>query len=174
MSEQPAPEPELRYLTLADARSLECNGCGDCCDSRRSDGYWAWGSLPPGQFRELNGGAPLIIPLERTGAGLTAEGWRDRPRTPEDGSELFPTRFRCRAFRPQPDGRGLCGHHDRERPDRCGEYPVHMPHIESELAELGEVVLNTSAFARCTWYRMVVVPVDDLRLSEADQGTAAR
>jgi Fe-S-cluster containining protein len=146
------------YVTLAHARAIECNGCGDCCDSRRTDGYWTWGALPRDQFAALNDGAPLIIPLERIDGG-----WRDRAPTPEDESELFPTPFRCTAFRPQPDGRGLCAHHDRERPDRCGEYPVHVPYLEGELAEFGEVPLGTSTFPRCSWYRMVVVRDGDPR-----------
>jgi hypothetical protein len=156
-----APTPEARpiYVTLATARAIECNGCGDCCDSRRTDGYWTWGALPPDQFAALNDGAPLIIPLGRAEDGA----WRERPPRPEDESELFPTPFRCTAFRPQEDGRGLCAHHDRERPARCGEYPVHVPHLESELAQYGEVPLGTSSFPRCSWYRMVVVRDDDPR-----------
>ncbi len=150
------------YLTLEAVRSIECNGCGDCCDSRRTDGYWTWGSLPPDQFASLNDGAPLIIPLERVDSG-----WRDREPLSEDESELFPTSFRCAAFRPQDDGRGLCGHHDRERPARCGEYPVHAPYLESELETYGEVPLGTSEFPRCSWYRMVVVRDDDPRITVA-------
>ena len=159
------PPPHHQYITLAHARALECNGCGDCCDSRRTDGYWTWGTLPPDQFASLNDGQPLIIPLERIEAPEDGVTWRDRAPNQEDELELHPTRFRCAAFLPQPDGRGLCGHHDRERPDRCGEYPVRMPHIEAELAEIGEVALNTSAFPNCTWYRMIVVADDDPRLA---------
>ncbi|MDO9444355.1 MAG: hypothetical protein Q7K37_03495, partial [Dehalococcoidia bacterium] len=64
MTEHDAPPQPLRYVTLEAARALECNGCGDCCDSRRTDGFWAWGTLPPDQYREQCG-EPLIIPLER-------------------------------------------------------------------------------------------------------------
>lgn len=157
-----APDSPI-YLTLEAARAIECNGCGDCCDSRRTDGFWTWGSLPPDQFASLNDGQPLIIPLALVEGGA----WRDRPRTDEDGRELSPTRFRCAAFQPQDDGRGLCGHHDRERPGRCGEFPVREPGIEEELAEHGEVALNTSAFPRCSWYRMTVVPEGDPRITDA-------
>jgi hypothetical protein len=170
--------PDHTYITLRDARGLECNGCGDCCDSTRTDGYWTWGTLPPDQFASLNGGAPLIIPLERITssepipssdeAPAPALPWRDRSPNQKDELEFFPTRFRCAAFLPQLDGGGLCGHHDRPRPDRCGEFPVRMPHIEQELADVGEVALNTSAFPNCTWYRMILVPNDDLRLQGSD------
>jgi hypothetical protein len=172
MTTEPTP-PDRQYITLAHARALECNGCGDCCDSRRTDGYWTWGTLPPDQFASLNDGTPLIIPLERIpsseipatsdDAPTAASGWRDRAPNQKDELELSPTRFRCTAFLPQEDGRGLCGHHDRQRPDRCGEFPVRMPHIEQELTDHGEVALNTSAFPNCTWYRVTLVPEDDPR-----------
>lgn len=165
---QPTDATDSVYITLGTARAIECNGCGDCCDSRRTDGYWTWGSLPLDQFASLNAGAPLIIPLERIEGGT----WVERPVRPEDESELFPTAFRCAAFLPQEDGRGLCGHHDQERPDRCGEYPVHVPYLESELAEFGEVPLSTSPFPRCSWYRMVVVRDDDPRATPLSEVSA--
>jgi Fe-S-cluster containining protein len=156
-------------MTLATARAIECNGCGDCCDSRRTDGYWTWGSLPPDQFASLNNGEPLIIPLERRDGGE----WVERPRGELDGAELSPTRFRCAAFQPQEDGRGLCGHHDRVRPERCGEFPVYEVHLEPELQAQGEVALNTSAFPRCSWYGVVVVPEGDPRITATEDHAAA-
>lgn len=150
---------ERRYVTLDEARALECNGCGDCCDSRRSDGHWAWGGLPPDSFASI-AGEPLIIPLEQVG-----EGWRDREHRREDRLELIPTFFRCTAFRPQEDGTGLCGRHTEARPDVCGEFPVHLPHLERELDEAGEVSLGTEFLPRCTWYNMRVVREGDPRLT---------
>ncbi|MQC25667.1 MAG: hypothetical protein DWG78_01850 [Chloroflexi bacterium] len=141
-----------RFLSLEEARALECNGCGDCCDSRRSDGYWTWGALPADQYRSLFDGQPLIIPLHRTDGG-----WADRPATTADEADLTPTRFRCGAFQPQPDGRGLCGIHDREVPPKCREFPVWGEQVEAELREFGRVWLATESFPRCTWYRVCVV-----------------
>ena len=146
----------LRYLTLAEARSLECNGCGDCCDSRRTDGFWSWPALPRGQYRRLGGGEPLIIPLERIG-----DGWQDRAPLPADARSLTPTRFRCTAFTPQPDGSGLCGIHDRRRPKICGEFPVFGKEIERRLAQEGRVRLQTGAFPRCTWHNVCVTADSD-------------
>jgi hypothetical protein len=146
-------------MTLAQVRALECNGCGDCCDSRRTDGFWTWGRLPDDQFREFNDGNPLLIPLERVEGG-----WRDRPHDPQDAIELTPTRFRCAAFRPTEDGNGLCGIHDAPRPSKCGEFPVHGPDLEPELEEHGEVWLQTGSLPRCTWYNICVVPEGDSRL----------
>lgn len=163
-TESPGDQPStgVRYLTLAQARALECNGCGDCCDSRRTDGYWTWGGLPEHQYRDLNSGRPLIIPLARINGG-----WTDRAWEPSDRDELGPTRFRCEAFQPQPDGSGLCGIHDRERPAKCGQFPVYVVGLEDELAECGFVALATSAFPRCTWYGVIVMPEGDPRLSDS-------
>lgn len=151
-----AEAPRRRYLTLAAARALACNGCGDCCDSTRSGGFWTWGALPQHQYRDRGGGEPLIIPLEPH-----ARGWRDRAWRPQDASAAAPTPFRCTAFRPQPDGRGLCAIHDRERPALCGEFPVHTRDLEADLAARGIVRLETSAFPRCTWHRVAVIAADD-------------
>ncbi|PKN82600.1 MAG: hypothetical protein CVU47_02465 [Chloroflexi bacterium HGW-Chloroflexi-9] len=159
MTEHDAPLQPLRYVTLEAARALECNGCGDCCDSRRTDGFWAWGTLPPDQYREQCG-EPLIIPLERVD-GV----WRDRTHQAEDLGWLSATRFRCSAFRPQEDGRGLCGRHDQWRPEPCGTFPVGDASIPLALAQGQDVPLETSAFPKCTWFHMVVVPDGDPRLT---------
>ena len=152
VAEPVVPDTPYRYMTLAAARALECNGCGDCCDSRRSDGFWTWGSLPEGQYAEHCDGVPLIIPMERVD-GL----WSDRRYESSDAGESTPTRFRCSAFRPDSDGGGSCGRHEAWRPARCGEFPTGGEAVEAELAARGYVLLQTAAFPRCTWYRVVVV-----------------
>jgi Fe-S-cluster containining protein len=148
-------------MTLEEARALECNGCGDCCDSRRSDGHWAWGGVPEDLYSSIAGEA-LIIPLEQVG-----DSWRDRSRQPEDGMELLPTFFRCTAFRPQEDGSGLCGRHNEARPDVCGEFPVWRPGLDREVEEQGEVSLGTEFLPRCTWHNVRVVREGDSRLEQA-------
>lgn len=149
----------LRHVTLEAARAMECNGCGDCCDSRRTDGHWAWSSVPHDLFEEMVG-EPLIIPLERVG-----DGWRDRPHEDYDVLELIPTLFRCAALQPQEDGRALCGRHTEARPAVCGEFPVWGPDVEQDLASAGEAHLATSFLPRCTWLNVVVVRDDDPRLA---------
>ncbi len=146
------PDERRRYLTLAAARALECNGCGDCCDSARTDGFWTWGTVPRNQYRSLMAGIPLIIPIIRTDGA-----WSDRDWRPGDDSDATPTPFRCSAFRPQPDGRGLCGIHDQERPSKCGEFPVHMVGQDQDVEARRVMHLEASAFPRCTWFRMDAV-----------------
>lgn len=158
MSEQDSQHLGLRYVTLETARAMECNGCGDCCDSRRTDGHWAWSSLPDDLYADLVG-APLIIPLERVD-----DGWRDRPHADYDVLELIPTSFRCAALKPQDDGRALCGRHTEVRPGVCAEFPVWGPDVEADLASSGEAHLATGFLPRCTWFNHVVVRDDDPRL----------
>ncbi len=159
-----AAAPPMRYMTLAAAQAMECNGCGDCCDSRRTDGFWAWGALPRDRYASITGGVELIIPIERIdGHGGSADGadgadgWRDRPNDEDDALPLRPTRFRCSAFQPHEDGTGGCGRHDEPRPALCGEFPVHGPEIEPELAARGEYLLTSNSLPRCTWYRICIV-----------------
>ena len=66
----------------------------------------------------------------------------------------------------QADGGGRCGRHGRDRPPRCGEFPLWQPALESELREHGAVRLHTDAFPRCSWYRACVVADDDPRLQQ--------
>ena len=149
----PDSEPNARrYVTLAQARALDCNGCGDCCDSCRTVGFWSWGALPRDQYAAFMASSPLIIPVSSEGIG-----WHDRDWRPGDDSEATATPFRCSAFRPQSDGRGLCGIHDQQRPSQCGEFPVHMPGQDADVEARGVMHLETSAFPRCTWVRMDAV-----------------
>lgn len=159
-----SPPQGIRYLSLADARALACNGCGDCCDSRRTDGYWTWASLPADGYASHCDGEPLIIPLtSRSGT------WIDREHTPTDLDDFSGTRFRCTAFTPTPptpdlpDGGGTCARHDRWRPAACGEFPVGGANLETELMAAGEVPLETGAFPRCTWFRVTIVRDTDPR-----------
>lgn len=156
----------ISLMRLSDARALVCNGCGDCCDSRRTDGYWTWGSLPADGYASQTGGVPLIIPLVKVNGA-----WEDREVGPDDLSDLGGTRFHCSAFAETPPtvelpgGGGTCTRHDGWRPPACDEFPVRGRQIEEELAASGEVPLETGAFPRCTWYRITVVRDDDPRLA---------
>ena len=162
----PRSGPGVRYVTLEAARALECNGCGDCCDSRRTDGYWTWPSLPSDGYASECDSLPLIIPLERT-----ADGWRDRSYQASDIGDASGTRFRCAAFmetpptQELPEGGGMCGRHDRWRPQPCHDFPVGATSLDEELDRTGEVPLETGAFPRCTWYRLTVVRPGDPRIT---------
>jgi hypothetical protein len=146
---------DWRYLTLAEAQALECNRCGDCCGSTATNGYFTWGRLPAHQYRGMGGGAPLIIPLERT-----VDGWRDRPHQPSDARNTGSTPFRCSAFSRDEQGLGGCGLHDKRRPDICNMFPVRYPELAARLRTEMVVRLKTDHFTRCTWYGVLLVPDD--------------
>lgn len=160
----------VRFVSLEEARALECNGCGDCCDSRRTDGYWTWAGLPADGYAAQCEGTPLIVPLVNIG-GV----WSDRPHEAADLGDYTGTRFRCAAFvataptEALPEGGGACGRHDQWRPSACGEFPVGGAEIEADLARFGEVPLETGAFPRCTWFRMTIVRIGDPRLNDEAQ-----
>lgn len=169
MTEGDRPGAAYRYLTLDAVQALECNGCGDCCDSRRTDGYWTWAALPADGYADRCGGTPLIIPLERAG-----DGWRDRAWRADDAAELSGTRFRCTAFTPDAAGGGACARHDQWRPPICAEFPAWSPTLAADLAAHGEARLEADSLPRCTWYRVIVVPDGDPRVDAALPANAAR
>ncbi|MGE0133882.1 MAG: hypothetical protein AB7L91_00075 [Dehalococcoidia bacterium] len=156
----PETAASRRHVTLDAARAMECNGCGDCCDSRRTDGHWAWASVPDDLYAGLTG-EPLIIPLERV-----EDAWRERPHEDHDVLELIPTLFRCSALEPQEDGRALCGRHTEPRPPVCAEFPVWGTDVERDLTDTGEAHLATGFLPRCTWFNLVVVRDGDPRIEQ--------
>ncbi len=127
-----------RYATLAEARTLECNRCGDCCDSRRlpKPTDWGWADLPENGYAEFNDGEPLIVELS---PGATRG-------------------FRCARLEPQADGTALCGLHDEPRPPTCIGFPIRFDDFD-EVGAAYEV--HTGPLTRCTWYGMVLLPEGD-------------
>lgn len=129
-----------RRMTLAEAQQIECNGCGDCCDSRRvgftEDGRyaWRWG-------RVLGGEDGLIVPI-----GTNERG------------KIGP--FRCAAFMGD-ESSGICTAYER-RPLRCRSFPVfdaHAVDIAAAVARDGEYRLPLSdTLYRCAWAGVVITP----------------
>ncbi len=149
-----------RYLTLTEARALECNGCGSCCDSRvhSTDGelHFGWGAIPKHQYKGMNKGAPLIIPLEQVGPSAQGRPWRDgdqRKATSAKG-------FACSQLQPEENGKRLCGLHGQRRLQPCGQFPVWYPYLEKLLAQGGCEPTRTQGMEQCTWYAVVLVPDD--------------
>lgn len=144
------PVPNSRYLTLSEARALECNGCGDCCDSRRGDYLFEWGSLPKHQYRQNSSdGEPLIIPLDLV--TLEPREWE-----PEDQRQDSHTYFKCAAFCSNSDGSGSCTAYET-RPDRCHEFPVYGKGIREHLKKVGRYYSSARMFPKCTWYDVIIV-----------------
>ena len=151
-----------KLMTLSEARALECNGCGDCCGSKRNESTMGWGQLPPDQYRSHNGGEPLIIPLNET--TLKPRPWSHRDKNNNNSKDVL---FECAAFCPNSDGTGSCTIHET-RPERCQDFPVFSNDMEEcvEIAgEFGDHGANL--LPRCTWFNVLIVtddhPLLDLR-----------
>lgn len=145
--------PDAIRMTLAEAQAIECNQCGDCCDTRRvartvGDRHgWAWGA----DDGAIAGG--LIIPLYEAHPGTYERAIWTRP-----GDRIGP--FRCTAFVDEGDT-GRCTAHDGERPKLCGEFPVFGARgewIAEQVARLGEYALPIGPHLwRCAWANVVIV-----------------
>ena len=146
-------------MTLKEAQALECNGCGDCCDSRRlaKQGIrFGWGSTA--------GRDDLIISLREVHEGVFEDDVLHA--NAEDYSP-----FRCASLEPQSDGRALCDRHDKERPLTCNDFPVFGSHAASlmvsvETSETGSAWTSASKIPRCTWFDVYIIPEAGYALPE--------
>jgi len=151
-----APD-SLRFMTLAEAQALECNRCGQCCGSEEADleGFalrqYAFGAIPEHQWRGLNGGAPLIIPLTSSGR---PRRWRQA-----DAEAPFPA-FRCAARCYEADGTTGCALWQAQRPAECDAFPLDVEQSRAELRDGAYILLGTTYQRLCTWVDVVLCPED--------------
>ncbi len=140
----------MTQMTRAEAEALECNRCGDCCESRsverRWPGFghwWRWPGIPPNRLAEFNDGRPLVIPLLEVTPGM----FEDAPPSVYLGCAPY----RCTQFSRDDDGLGSCGLHDRPRPPICGDFPFkYMDDPEAFESRM-------AFFPNCTWYGIEIV-----------------
>lgn len=146
-----------RVMTLADAQALECNRCGQCCDSRRAyrasgdvRRVWQWGNAQRDGYAEFNGGKPLIIPLYQPHGDRAYEAM---PQLADGTGHAYLREYTCARLEPQPDGSALCGLHDQPRPDICGSYPVFGAHADNliERGAQSDVPIALDTPPGCTW-----------------------
>lgn len=164
----------LTDVTLDEARAMECNRCGDCCDgtsdyvnqdpsgaevplfvwTRDADDEANAFPLPEDRYEERFG-RPLIIPLVR-GDGRLVEA--DDFERDQHGD---PVRvFKCAELRRHEDGTTSCGIYDDRpsvRPYYCGAFPVFGMEADQAIIHGGEYIPHTAALPRCTWYRLRIV-----------------
>ncbi len=156
------PPVGVRYMTLAESRALECNMCGQCCGSEEADlaGFplrqYTFGAIPAHQWRVMNGGKPLIIPLTLSGRG---RDWR-----PSDAEGAIPPAFRCEALSHHPDGTTRCNLWQSRRPPPCNSFPTNARQHPADLRGGAYVLLNTQYQRLCTWVDVLVCPDDSVIL----------
>ena len=140
---------DLRFVTLGEAKGMDCNRCGECCSSLRAPGggLWSWGGLPPGRHYGL-----ITLLDERT---LKPRLWRKGDDNPRAHNA-----YDCTALEIRADDTTNCLIYGNSRqPSRCLEFPVFYDGVEEELAE-GPILLRTEPLHSCTWYLMVVIADD--------------
>ncbi|MFA7249351.1 MAG: hypothetical protein WC273_06910 [Dehalococcoidia bacterium] len=140
---------ELRFVTLDEAKAMECNRCGECCSSLRAPGggMWSWGGLPPGRHYGL-----ITLLDERT---LKPRAWQ-----PGDDHPRAHNAYDCTALEILDNDTTNCRIYGSARqPSRCLEFPVFYEGVEDDLAA-GPILLRTEPLSSCTWYMMIVLPDD--------------
>jgi Fe-S-cluster containining protein len=160
----------LRDVSLREARSWECNRCGDCCDGTseyvKIDDFvglplFVWTKanedtafeLPEDRYAERYG-RPLIQPVIRGDGGLCVGEEFER-----DGRNDEHRSFKCAAL--EQDGEQTrCSVYDVRpsmRPYHCGSFPVFGLEADAAIIGGGEYIPHTSALPRCTWYGIRIV-----------------
>lgn len=163
----------LRDVTLAEARSWDCNRCGDCCDSSREDvrkdiatglPLLVWGSKFPADRYEARYGEPLLLPIvEREGQLQVGDSFEidadGKPYTcfrcafHDDPGDGGPTSCRLMAQHPEP----APDHIEQIRPLSCGEFPVFGTAVDDAIIGGHEFVPATGALPRCEWHGIRIV-----------------
>lgn len=160
----------LRDVPLREARAMECNRCGDCCnglsdDVKRDEAtglpLFVWGSNAPEDLYAERYGQRLLQPIVM-GDGGPAVG-----KAFEIDADGVPyTAFKCSQLsEPDENGCTSCGLYQDPnpldistvRPRNCGDFPVFGLDLDAAIIDGHPYVPATGALPRCTWYGIRVV-----------------
>lgn len=165
----------LRDVSLNEARSWECNRCGQCCSSLM-DGVkrdletdlplLTWGSRFPADLYEARYGVPLLRPVVR-GEGGACIGKAFE--IDEDGKPY--TAFSCSMLATHHDGTGegpktacmlmKAGEDPQDlgsiRPRNCGDFPIFGLEVDGAIIDGHPYVPPTGATPECTWHGIRIV-----------------
>jgi len=171
---------QLRDVTLREARAMECNRCGDCCNSLNENvkrdevtglPMVVWGSKFPEDLYESRYGKRMLQPVgflddssEMPYQGRI--GIVDKFEEDENGKPY--TCFSC-AFHRQdtpefstctlmetysnPDPKKI----EQLRPLNCGDFPIFGTSINDTLVAGHPFVPATGSLPRCTWHGLRIV-----------------
>lgn len=173
---------ELRDVTLAQARAMECNRCGGCCSGLLPDDIvkkdpntglplFTWGTKYPVDLYESRYGKPMLQPIgfldnsdEMPYQGRT--GIVDK--FEEDEANKPYTCFTCSFHSMAADNKAHCqlldNYRDGQpnnlstvRPLNCGDFPVFSTTVDDTLVAGHNFVPPTGALPACTWYGIRIV-----------------
>lgn len=165
----------LRDVTLSEARAIECNRCGDCCNGLRpgvlkDEGtglpLFIWGTDYPADRYAGRFGEALLLPIVRGEEGAPARLGEDferdsdgKPYTSfccsqliEYGGDIAPETG-CALYGRGTDPSDL----STIRPRNCGEFPVFGLAVDDTIIAGHPFVPATGALPRCAWYGIRVV-----------------
>lgn len=157
----------LTEVTLAEARAMECNRCGDCCNGLNPDvkkdeatglPLFTWGSNFPQDLYNARFGQPLLVPI------ILGDGGPEFGESFELDADNKPyTCFSCSFHRQDSPDSSTCELVERFgegnpkdlstiRPRNCGEFPVFGGNVDATIIDGHSFVPPTGAHPRCTWY----------------------
>ncbi len=159
-------------MTLAQARAIECNRCGDCCNGLNPDvkkdeatglPLFTWGSKFPEDLYEARYGLPLLVPI------VLGDGGPEFGSAFElDADEKPYTCFACSFHRQDSSDVSTCELIERFgegepsdistiRPRACGEFPVFGLDIDATIIDGHPYIVPTGALPRCSWHAIRIV-----------------
>lgn len=171
---------ELRDVTLREARAMECNRCGDCCngmsphvkkDEDTGLPLLVWGSKFPEDLYEKRYGIKMLQPIGflDDSSEMPYQGRIGIVDKFEEDSDGKPhTCFSCAFHRQDTPETSTCmlvetqGEGNPEnistiRPLNCGDFPVFSTAIDDTIVAGHEFVPATGALPRCTWHGIRIV-----------------
>lgn len=160
----------LQDVTLQEARAMECNRCGDCCnglsdyvkkDEASGLPLFVWGDKFPKDLYEERYGQRLLMPVvSGDGGPVLGDEFDTNNGKPH-------TSFVCSMFEPavEADGCASCKLHGNPdpndistiRPRNCGDFPVFGLEVADSIIAGNPFVPPTGALPRCTWHGIRVV-----------------
>ncbi len=158
-------------VTLKEARAMECNRCGDCCNGMRegvkkdeSTGLplFVWGKQFPVDLYEKRYGQRMLVPI------VLGDGGPEFGAAFELDADGKPyTAFGCSFLEKNPAGSScettcaLYNGNPRDpatvRPRACGEFPVYGQSVDHTIIDGHPFVPPVGALPRCTWYGIRIV-----------------
>lgn len=173
---------ELRDVTIQEARAMECNRCGGCCNGLLPDDIvqkdpttglplFIWGSKFPEDLYEKRYGQRLLQPIvflddsrEMPYQGRIGIG--DKFEDDVDGKPY--TCFKCSFHKEadEPGGQTACLLYGKDkdpsdlstiRPLNCGDFPVFSTSVDDALVGGHEFVPATGVLPACTWHGIRIV-----------------
>lgn len=173
---------ELRDVTLREARAMECNRCGGCCNGLLPDDVvkkdedtglplFVWGSKFPEDLYEKRYGQRMLQPIGflDDSSEMPYQGRIGIVDKFEEDDQGKPhTCFSCAFHRQDTPEKSTCmlveaeGEGNPEdistiRPLNCGEFPIFSSAVDDAIIGGHTFVPATGALPRCTWYGLRIV-----------------